>query len=128
MVLDELPDLLVLDQQFGKLLLRGVPAAFPARHDARAKRDRIDFLTHSLDLVDICQRDVNVRHPFLIMNAMPRARGRIRLNIGPPSIRASATTRLSTSTVLPRFWSGSWALPSALRITFSSIRAPRCGW
>ena len=27
------------------------------------------------------------------MNAMPRARGRIRLNIGPPSTRASTTTR-----------------------------------
>jgi hypothetical protein len=30
---------------------------------------------------------------FLIMKAMPRARGRTRLNIGPPSIRTSVTTR-----------------------------------
>ena len=30
---------------------------------------------------------------LLIVNAMPRARGRIRLNIGPPSTRASTTTR-----------------------------------
>ena len=43
----------------------------------------------------------------LIINAMPRARGRIRLNIGPPSTRASFTTRLPTfgarrSSALPK--------------------------
>ena len=44
---------------------------------------------------------------FLIMKAMPRARGRMRLNIGPPSTRASTTTRSLTfgarrSSALPR--------------------------
>ena len=59
---------------------------------------------------------------FLITNAMPRARGRIRLNIGPPSTRTSTTTR-SRRLRARR----SSALPKALLSTFSSIRAPRCG-
>ena len=46
LVLDELAELVVLDQQVGKLLLRGIPAALPADHDAGAKAGRIDFLTH----------------------------------------------------------------------------------
>ena len=37
-----------------------------------------------------------------IMNAMPRARGRTRLNIGPPSTRASITTKCSTFTASAR--------------------------
>ena len=78
-VLDECADLLVFDQQFGELLLRGVPAALPADHDAGAKTDRIDFLTHnrsySQSQVHACdvssvkfqrvQRHVDVRHPLL---------------------------------------------------------------
>ena len=39
-------DLLVFDQQIGKFFLRGIPAALPAEHDARAKTNWIDFLTH----------------------------------------------------------------------------------
>ena len=38
---------LILDKQVGELLLRGVPAALPADHDAGAESDGIDFLTHS---------------------------------------------------------------------------------
>jgi hypothetical protein len=46
--MNELADLLVLDQEVRKLLLRGVPAALPPEHDPGAKTDRIDFLTHKL--------------------------------------------------------------------------------
>jgi hypothetical protein len=38
---------LIFDQQIGELLLRGVPPTLPADHDAGAKPDGIDFLTHS---------------------------------------------------------------------------------
>ena len=60
---------------------------------------------------------------FSKTDAMPRAWGRMRLNIGPPSTRQSVTIRCC------RFVARrSSALVSALRSTFSSIRAPRCGW
>src|SRR5262245_30277203 len=57
-----------------------------------------------------------------IIYAVPRARGIIRLNIGPSSIRASETTRSSGSRA-PR----SSALPIALLRTDSTSRAPRFG-
>ena len=44
--LTNLRSLVVFDQQVRKLLLRGIPAALPADHDAGAKTDWIDFLTH----------------------------------------------------------------------------------
>src|SRR5579883_1828844 len=53
---------------------------------------------------------------------MPRARGINRLNIGPPSPRASTMTR-SPTLRMPR----SSALAMALLSTCSIIRAPRCG-
>src|SRR5262249_34899479 len=46
-LLDELPDLGVLDQQLGEVLLVGVPGAPPRPHDARAEPGRPDLLTHS---------------------------------------------------------------------------------
>ena len=51
---DVLADLVIFDQQVRELLLRGVPAALPAEHDAGAETDWIDFLTHMLVLR--CQR------------------------------------------------------------------------
>ena len=53
---------------------------------------------------------------------MPRARGMSRLNIGPPSPRASLTTR-SPALRTPL----SSALAMALLSTCSTIRAPRWG-
>ena len=56
---DELADLVVFDQQVGELLLRGVPAALPADHDAGAKADRIDFLTHRSSQLSVLQFSVH---------------------------------------------------------------------
>src|SRR5262249_51723473 len=45
---DELADRIVFEQQFGEVLLAGVPRAPPRPHDAGAKPRRSDFLAHSL--------------------------------------------------------------------------------
>ena len=123
-----LADLVIFHQQIGKFLLRGIPAALPADHDAGAETDWIDFLTHKIDLgigdvvwtgrssepvritlltstysIEILMCAIR----FLTTCAMPRAPGRTRLNIGPPSIRASTIRRPPTfgarrSSALPR--------------------------
>src|SRR5262249_23455329 len=98
----------IFHQQVAEFLLRGVPAALPAFHNAGAECNWIYFLTHYRTSVpkrgassaakcfvysnstEICAMRLR------IINAMPRARGRTRLNIGPPSIRQSFTTRLPT--------------------------------
>src|SRR4051794_10916325 len=41
-----LTDLVIFQQKRSKLFLRGIPPAFPADHDARAKTNWIDLLTH----------------------------------------------------------------------------------
>ena len=77
--------------RFAELLLRGIPAALPADHDAGAKADRINFLTHKYHSIARTVRLLSVactgtallrsivdRHVMcairrLIHNAMPRA-------------------------------------------------------
>src|SRR5260370_38297222 len=44
--LDEFPDLEVFDQEFGEILLVGVPCAGPVHHDPGAEARRSNFLTH----------------------------------------------------------------------------------
>jgi hypothetical protein len=58
MILDEVADLLVFDQKVGELLLRGVPAAFPAQDHAGAEAHGIDFLTHKMLFVTAGSRRV----------------------------------------------------------------------
>ena len=48
LLLDEVADSLVFDEERGKFFFRSVPTALPIFHNADAKRDGIDHLTHDL--------------------------------------------------------------------------------
>src|SRR5262249_7494672 len=45
-LLDVLADIEILDQQIGEFLLARIPGALPIEHDAGAKADWTNFLTH----------------------------------------------------------------------------------
>ena len=59
-ILNEPANLLVFDQERGIVLLGRIPATLPTLHDADAKTDRIDFLSHnSISLVQFAGTTVS---------------------------------------------------------------------
>src|SRR5262249_9148373 len=73
-LLDELPDLGVLDEQLREVRLVGVPAALPIDHDAGAEARRPNLLPHSGSLDSIGHGSLNRGRPVTPPPASPACR------------------------------------------------------